>query len=217
MSEADVQPQPDTGFSRLDIGVLVTLTTLAIAAVAGLIAVVDADNGFSAFGTGFGITILIVLSGATIACALACLTRRRLEVISLAGLVAVGLFMDLVVLAVWLDIGDESYGKFVGVAGIWSLFLLLSLGLSLAAQPRDPLGRWLYVAAIGASLLGGILGSVLVLDAGGDGLAPTRSLFGVESLANESVLRPLGVVFVVNAALWFAALAASRVEKLPET
>src|SRR5262245_5460589 len=176
--------------------------------------VLDADNRFSAFGTCVGITILIFLSGATIACALACLARGRLEVISVAGLVAVGLFMDLLVLAIWLDIGDESYGKLVGVAGIWSFYLLLTLGLSLAAQPRDPLGRWLYLAAIGASLLGGILGTVLVLDAGGDGFAPTTSLFGVESLANESVLRPLGAVLVVNAALWFAALAASRAERV---
>ena len=216
MSESDVQPQPETSFSRLDIGVLITLTTLAVAAVAGLIAVLDADDGFSAFGTGFGITIVIFLGGATIACALACLVRGRLEVISLAGVFAVGLFMDLLVLAIWLDIGDESYGKLVGVVGIWSFFLLLILGLSLAARPRDPLGRWLYLAAIGASLLGGVLGTVLVLDAGGDNFVSTASLFGVQSLANESVLRPLGAVFVVNAALWFAALAASRVERVAD-
>ncbi len=216
MSEADVQVQSDPSFSRLDIGVLITLTSMAIAAVAGLIAVLDADNGFSAIGIGFGITILIFQAGATTACALACLVRHRLEVPSLAGLVAVGLFVDLLVLAIWLDIESESYGKLVGVAGVWSFFALLILGLTLAAQPRDPLARWLYVGAIGASLSAGFLASVLILDAGGSNFSPSRSLFGVESFANESVLRPLAAVLVVNAALWFAALAATRVERVPD-
>jgi hypothetical protein len=214
VSEADAQTQPDPSFTRLDIGVLITLTTLAIAAAAGLIAVLAADNDFSAIGIGFGITVLIFHGGATIACALACLVRHRLELLSLAGLVAVGIFVDLVVLAIWLDIESGSYGKLVGVAGAWSFFALLILGLTLAAQPRDALGRWLYMSAVGASLLGGFLASVLIVDAGGDDLVASRSVFGLESLANESVLRPLGAVFVVNAALWFAALAASRVERV---
>lgn len=214
MSEAEAQPQPDTTFSRLDIGVLITLTSLAIATVAGLIAVLDADNAFSAIASGFGITVLVFHGGATIACALACLARRRLEVLSLAGLVAVGLFIDLVVLAIWLDIESESYGKLAGVVGIWSFFALLVLGLTLSAQPRDPLARWLYFGAVGASLLGGVLGSVLILDAGGNGFAPSgTSLLGIASFADESVLRPLAAVLVVNAGLWFAALAATRVER----
>jgi hypothetical protein len=215
VSEADAQPLPDTSFSRLDVGVLITLTSLAIAAVAGLIAVLDADNSFSAIGIGFGVAVLIVQGGATIACALACLVRHRLEVLSLVGLAAVGLFVDLLVLAIWLDIESEAYGKLVGVAGVWSFVALSILGLTLAAQPRDPLARWLYLAAVGTSLLGGFLASVLIVDAGADDFVPSGpSAFGIEPLANESVLRPLGAVFVVNAALWFAALAASRVERL---
>ena len=37
--------------------------------------------------------------------------------LSLAGLVAVGLSVDLLVLAIWLDIDSRWYGKLVGVAG----------------------------------------------------------------------------------------------------
>jgi len=213
VSEPDVQPQPDTSFSRLDIGVLITLTTLAIAAVVGLITVFDAGNRYSAIANGVGITFLVFLGGATIACGLACLARHRLEVVSLVGLVAVGLFIDLTVLAVWLDIESEAYGKLTGVAGAWTLFALLILGLTLAAQPRDSLARWLYVGAIAASVLAGILASVLVLDAGGNDFGAPSTVFNLGSFGNESVLRPLAAVLVVNATLWFAALAASRVER----
>lgn len=148
MTEADHEVQPRPSFTRLDVGVLITLTSLAIAAVVGLIAVFDADNGFSAIGVGFGVTVVIFQGGATIACALACLVRRRLELLSLAGLVAVGLSVDLFVLAIWLDIDSEWYGTLVGVAGAWTFFALVSLGLTLAAQPRDSLARALYVAAV---------------------------------------------------------------------
>ena len=217
MSEPDAQPQPDTSFSRLDIGVLITLTTLAIAGVVGLITVFDAGNRYSAIANGLGITVLVFLGGATVACGLACLARRRLEVVSLVGLVAVGLFVDLTALAVWLDIESEAYGKLAGVAGTWTFFALLILSLTLAAQPRDSLGRWLYLGAVAASVLGGILASVLILDAGGDDFGASTTVFNLGSFGNQSVLRPLAAVLVVNATLWFAALAASRVERVPET
>ena len=213
MSEPDVQPQQDTSFSRLDIGALITLTTLAVAAVVGLITVFDAGNRYSAIANGLGITFLVFLGGATISCGLACLARHRLEVVSLVGLAAVGLFVDLTAVAVWLDIESEAYGKLTGVAGAWTLFALLILGLTLAAQPHDSLGRWLYLGAVAASVLGGILASVLILDAGGDDFGAPATVFNLGSFGNESVLRPLAAVLVVNSTLWFAALAASRVER----
>jgi len=213
VSEPDVQPQQDTTFSRLDIGVLITLTTLAVAVVVGLITVFDAGNRYSAIANGLGITFLVFLGGATISCGLACLARHRLEVVSLVGLAAVGLFIDLTAVAVWLDIESEAYGKLTGVAGAWTLFGLLILGLTLAAQPRDSLGRWLYLGAVAASLLGGILASVLILDAGGDDFGAPTTVFNLGSFGNESVLRPLAAVLVVNSTLWFAALAARRVER----
>jgi len=39
------------------------------------------------------------------------------------------------------------------------------------------------------------------------------TVFNLGSFGNESVLRPLAAILVVNATLWFAALAASRVER----
>ena len=55
--------------------------------------------------------------------------------------------------------------------------------------------------------------AALVLTTGGDDLGPTvghRSRF---ALADGNLLRPLAATLVVLAALWFAALAASRVER----
>jgi hypothetical protein len=200
-------------FSRLDIGIMVVLASMAVACLIGLIAVFDADNSSSAIARGLGTTFVVFLGGATIACALACLRRRRAELLSLAGLVAVCLSVDLFVLAICFDIQSEWYGKLVGLASVWAFFALVILGLTLAAQPRDQLTRALYLGAIGSSLLGGIFASVLILDAGGNDVVPSDSAFGIGSFTNESVLRPLAAALVVNATLWLGTLAATRVER----
>ena len=200
-------------FSRLDIGIMIVLASMAVAALIGLIAVFDADTGIGAAGTGFGIALLIFETGATIACALACLVRGRLEALSLGALVAAGVAVDLFALAIWLEIDSEAYGKVTGVAFVWSLFGLIILGLSLAVHPRDALARWLYLAAIVASLLSGLLATVLILDAGGSVGFSSAGPVPIAPFGNESVLRPLGAALVVLAALWFGALAASRVER----
>jgi hypothetical protein len=216
------QPQPErqpetVTFSRLDIGMLIVLVSMAVAGVVGLIAVLDADNEYAALGIGFGVVWIVVLAGGTIACALACLARGRLEVLSLGGLVAAGLAVDLLVLAIWLDIDEEWYGKLVGLALAGALFGLVVLGLTLACQPRDALGRYLYFGAVGASLLGAFVAWMLILTTGGDDFAP--SVFGnrVGFDAGNEFTRPLAAIVVVLAALWFAALAASRIERRPET
>jgi hypothetical protein len=216
IAEPQHEPQPVT-FSRLDIGMLIVLVSMAIAGVVGLIAVLDADNDYAALGIGFGVVWIIFLAGGTIACALACLARRRLEVLSFGALVAAGLAVDLLVLAIWLDIDDEWYGKLVGLAFVGALFGLVVLGLTLACQPRDTLARYLYFGAVGASLLGALVAWLLILTTGGDDFAP--SVFGNRvglDLGNDFA-RPLAAIVVVLAALWFAALAASRVERGPET
>src|SRR5262249_26949871 len=129
-----------------------------------------------------------------------------------AGLVAVGLSIDLFILAICFGIQSEWYGKLVGVAAVWAFFALLILGLILAAQPRDLFARALHVGAIVASLLGGVFASVLIIAAGGN-MVSSASAFGIGSFTTESVLRPLAAVLVVNATLWLAALATTRVEK----
>ena len=214
--QPEPQPEPVT-FSRLDIGVLIVLVSMAIAGVVGLIAVLDADNDYAALGIGFGVVWIIFFAGGTIACALACLARRRLVMLSLCGLVAAGLAVDLLVLAIWLDIDDEWYGKLVGLAFVGALFGLVVLGLTLACQPRDTLARYLYFGAVAASLLGAIVAWLLILTTGGDDFAPSVLGNRVTIDPGNDFIRPLAAIVVVLAALWFAALAASRVERQPET
>jgi hypothetical protein len=194
---------------------MIVLASTAIAGLIGLVAVLDADSEAGAIGIGFGLAVLMFQTGATVACALACLARRRLEALSIASLVAAGLAIDLFALAIWLEIENETYGKVVGIAFVWALFGLIILGLSLAVQPRDALTRWLYAGAVAASLLAGALATVLIIDAGGDsGIVASAAPIPVTEFANESLLRPLSAAVVVLAALWFGALAASRVDKV---
>jgi hypothetical protein len=115
----------------VETGAWITLATLAFAAVFGFIAVLDTDSVAAAFGTGFGVALLVFLTGATIACALACLARRRLELLGLGSIVAAGAALDMLVLAIWLDIDSDAYGKVVGIAYVWSLLALVILGLAL--------------------------------------------------------------------------------------
>jgi hypothetical protein len=213
VSEAEIAAPPS--FSRLDVAIMIVLVSMAVAGLIGLIAVFDADSDIGAAGTGFGIALLIFETGATAACALACLVRGRLEALSLGALVAAGLAVDLFALAIWLEIHSEAYGKVTGVAFVWALFGLIILALSLAVHPRDALARWLYLGAVGASLLAGVFATVLIVDAGGDGVVASAGPVPVERFGNESVLRPFGAALVVLAALWFAALAASRVSRQP--
>jgi hypothetical protein len=121
--------------------------------------------------------------------------------------------VDLLVLAIWLEIDSEWYGKLAGLAFVGALFGLVVLGLTLACQPRDTLARSLYFGAVGASLLGAIVAWLLILTTGTDDFAPTVLGQPVGFDVGSDFIRPLGAILVVLAALWFAALAASRVER----
>ena len=88
---------------------------------------------------------------------------------------------------------------------------VVALGLTLATQPRDALGRWLYLAAVSASLLGGLILTVLVVSGGSGGTVLPGSPIPVGT--NGDLLRPLAVVVVLVASLWIATLAATRVER----
>ena len=57
--------------SPLDIGVMLALATLGVAALAGLVAVLEAESVASGFARGFGIAFAILLAGGTIAGAVA--------------------------------------------------------------------------------------------------------------------------------------------------
>ncbi|HXG76360.1 MAG TPA: hypothetical protein VNJ53_07300 [Gaiellaceae bacterium] len=200
--------------TRLELGALATLAALALAALVGVLAVADAGHEVSGLGVGVGVAAATFLSGAAFAVALACLARGRAEALALATIAATGVALDLLVLAVLLDLDDEAYGKLVGVAFTWSFFGLLVLGLALALPAPRGLAQTLYVAAVVAALAAGLVTTWLVATAGSeDGVVTESGLVPVDALGSEGLLRPLGVALVLLAALWFGALAADRRER----
>jgi hypothetical protein len=203
-------PGPEQRRSLLEIGALVTLAGMAIAAVVGVIAVIDAGSRSGGFGIGVGIAALVFLVGATVACALACLARGRMEVVSLVLLVAACLALDLLVLAIWLDIDSEAYAKLTGVGFVWTFFGLLGLGLTLAVGRPERLALALHTGALASTVAGGLIATVLVLRAGGDDVAGVAPQIGTVPVDDDALLQLLGAMLVLLAAFWFGALAASR-------
>lgn len=200
----------------LRLGALVTLSTFALAGLLGLIAVLDADRPGASLGTGLGVSLLVFLAGATVACALACLKRGRAELVSLGAIAAAGLATDLIVLAVWQEIDSEAYGKVAGVALVWSFLGLVILGLALAVGEPNDLARLLYVGAVAATLLAGAVSTWLIATGGEGGGIPVGDDFGLfpaSGIGDDGLLRALGACFVLLASLWFSALAASRLER----
>jgi hypothetical protein len=200
--------------SPLDIGVMLALATLSVAALAGLVAVLEAESVASGFARGFGIAFAILLAGGTIAAAVACLARRRAEIVALAAIAAAGLSIDLLILAVWLDIDDEGYGKLTGLTFVWSFFALVVLGLVLAVGSPQGLARALSLGTIGIAVVGALVSTWLILTAGdGDvGIVAGGAPVPFTGAAEDELLRLLGASLVLLAALWFATLAASRLE-----
>lgn len=196
--------------SPLRVGALMTLAALAFAALIGVIAVIDADGTGTAVGVGVGTAVTVFVAGGTVACALACLVRRRVELLALGGIAASGLAMDLFALGIWREIDDEIYGKIAGIAFAWTFFGLLTLGLTLAVQAREQLARALYIGAMVASGVAGLIASWLIATNGGDVFGLSA---GFDPFADESLLRPLAVALVLLSTLWFGALAASRLER----
>lgn len=188
-----------------------TFAALGFAALVGLIAVFDASNRGSAVGIGAGIAVMMFVVGGTIACGLACLARRRSEILALGALAASGLAIDLFALAIWQEIDDDTYAKIAAIAFVWTFVGLLMLGLTLAVQAREQVTRALYVGAMIASGIAGLISSWLIATTGGT-VNPVSPV-GLETITDESLLRPLAATLVLLAALWFAALAASRLER----
>jgi hypothetical protein len=218
-----VPPPPPLGdapsadrWSLLEIGGLITLAALAFAAIVGVIAVVDNDSRPAGFGVGIGIAILIFFAGATIACALACLVRRRMELVALGALVAACLAVDLIVLAVWLDIDNEAYAKTAGVVAVWSFFALIVLGLAVAVTAPQRLALALHTGAVTAAAVSALLSTWLIVTAENEndetvGVSGAGGAFAdALPIGNDALLQVLGAMLVLLAAFWFGALAASR-------
>ena len=213
MSDGSYAP----GRSPLELGALIMLATLGFAAVAGFIAVIDADNVAAAFGTGLGIAFFIFLTGATLAAALACLKRGRAEIVALASITAAGLAMDMLVLAVWLEIDNEAYAKIAGVAFVWSSYALIALGLTLAVETPRSLARPLYLGAVVVTVVAGLISAWLVVTGNNEDVVASAGPDVIPGavLGDDDLLRALGAALVLLAALWFGALAASRIEAAP--
>jgi hypothetical protein len=198
--------------SPLATGSLTALATLGLAALLGVIAVLDEGGEAAAFGTGFGIAVVVFVSGATIVVGLACLSRRRAELVALAGVAVAGVALDLLVLAVWREIEDETYAKIAGIAAAWTLFALIALGLSLAVDARGRLSRPLYFGAVVSTVVAGLVATYLIATAGGsDDFGNGASVFGIYP-GDDELLRVLGVAFVLIAVFWFGSIAAQRLE-----
>jgi hypothetical protein len=208
---------PGRARTPLEAGVFLTLSTLGFGTVVGLIAVLDADSDGSAIAIGVGVALVVFLGGATMAPALACLARRRLELLSLVAILAAGLAIDLFAVGIWRDVDSETYGKVVGILFAWAFFALLVLGLTLAVRTMNAYARPLYLATLAVSLLAALLTTWLIASSGTENYFPSAGPVPAESLGEEELLRPLGVAFVLLATLWFATLAAGRLEARPRT
>lgn len=196
--------------SLLEIGALIVLAALAFAAVVGVIAVIDADSRPEGFGVGLGIAVLIFITGATLACAVACLVRERMQPVALGAIVAACVSIDLIVLGIWLDIESEAYIKTAGIAFVWSFFGLVVLTLALAVVGPERIALALYSGAVSAAVVGGLISTWLVLRAGGDDVTGGGTPLGPLPVGDDALLQVLGAILVVLAAFWFGALAASR-------
>ena len=202
--------------SPIRIGVIMLSAALGFAALIGVIAVIDADGPGSAVGIGAGTAATVFTAGGTIACALACLVRRRTEILALGGIAASGLAIDLFVLAIWREIDDETYAKIAGIAFVWTFFGLLMLGLTLAVHARERLARALYFGAMLASAIAGLILSWLIVTSGDQATGEAvldYSIVPYAALGDGNLLRPLSVALVLLSTWWFGALAASRLER----
>lgn len=201
-------PSSSAGISPLRLGVLISFVALGFAGVVGLVAVVDADNSSSAVGTGSGTASVVFLGGATMACALACLARGRVRLLALLGLGAAGLAVDLGAYGIWQNIHSEALGKIFGVMAAWALFALVALGLALAVGEPAGLARLLYLTSLATAAAGAVIAAWLIVTAG-NSITDPGSVLGDDNVP----LRLLGVSLVLLAVTWFAALAASRVDR----
>ena len=189
---------------------LLTLAGVTVAALCALAAVLGESSGGSAAGEGFGLGVTILLASGTVACALACLGRKRLELFAILGIVAAVGAVDLVAVGVWRNVDSVDYGKVLAAFAVWALASLLLLSLVLAAPLSGPMTRLLRFASNGAIVVAALVAIRLVFSAGEGsfgGIAP----FGFS--AGRTELRLLGVAIVIGTAAWLATVTASRFER----
>lgn len=212
MSVPSAPTGPGSRPSPLRLGALAALAALAVAGVVAVVAVVDADAAVTAVGQGVGIGVVTFATGALLVCALACLARGTLELVSLLAVAVAGVTLDLVAIALWRDVQTDAYGKVVGVGFAWALVLFLVLALALAASRRGRISSALFVLTALAYAAVGVMLTDLVLR-GENALGNPFGLLG-EGVGSAE-LRVLGAAFAIGAAGWLATLVTSRLESAP--
>jgi hypothetical protein len=204
--------------SRHEVGALAALVAFGIAGLLGLIAVLDTDDAAGGFAFAFASGWIVFLTGGATVCALACLARGRAERIALASILITGIALDLLVLAIWLEIDDEWYGKTIAVGLVWSFLGLIAFGLVLAVTDPGRFARWPFYGALGAAVLAGLVSTYLVVTAGTGDPTGFYVAFGTPiDIGSDELLRVLGAAVVLLASLWFCAVAAHRYEQAPRS
>jgi hypothetical protein len=90
----------------------------------------------------------------------------------------------------------------------------VALGLVLAIDSPRGLARGLYLGTLGVAVVGGLVSSWLILTGGESDIGVTvGNPLGFPGVGDDELLRLLGASLVLLAALWFATLAASRLER----
>ena len=143
--------------SPLDIGVMLALATLSVAALAGLVAVLEAESVASGFARGFGIAFAILLAGGTIAAA-----------VSFLGNLAAALLLVPVLLEAW---GPERYGSWLALLSLFGVLTTFDTGHHnyvgnelMRLYPVDRVAaRRVLASALLAALCLGVIELVLVL------------------------------------------------------
>ncbi len=191
-------------------GSLLALAGLALATVIALVAVFGESSGGSAVGDAAGLAVAILVAGGTVTCALACLGRRRLELVSVVGVVAAVGSVDVIAVGVWRNATSEGYGKTLAVFVVWSLTLLLVLSLVLAAPLSGPVTRILRSVSYAGLALAAVVTTRLVFSVGEGSLGGVAP-FGFDAGRTEQ--RVLAAALVIGIASWLGTIAASRFER----
>jgi hypothetical protein len=205
-------PPPFESPSLVRPGALIAIAGAVGAGVLAVIAVVDTSIGASGAGVGAGVLFAAILPTATVACGLACLSRRTFELVALVAVAVSVVALDLIALALAADITSTGYGRATGTFVIWAVFLLLILGLFLAAPTHGVTSQALSGITVAALLIAAIDATWLIFsDTTGNG--PAELPFGPSFDPEGTSLTILGVALAIGACGWLASLAASRLDR----
>lgn len=193
-------------------GATLMLGGAGLAAALSIVGVIRADSDAAGAGVGSALVLAGLFAAGVSACALGCLARGRLQVVSLMGVAVSVVAVDLLALAFAAHIDASGYAKVVGVFFTWSVFLLLILGLALAAPIHGIASRASFLTTACALAVAAVVITAEIFASGGEG---GFDPFGLGLGTGGVELRLLGAMLTVGATGWLATLAASRLDRAP--